>query len=115
MRKRSAELGVPSGAVSWARRAGTSSPTAGPTSPPTMIPTAGLVTSAAVTPTPAPTIAATISRRPVNRLTDRPIIAAGKMMSIPSRAGSGICAPSTAPASVASVHGMNVETIAPIQ
>ena len=39
---------------------------------------------------PAPTIAATSSRRPVMSPTARPIIAAGKMTSMPNRAGSGI-------------------------
>ena len=80
-----------------------------------MMPTAGLDNSATATPTPAPTIAATISRRPVRRPTDSPIIAAGKMMSMPSRAGSGIWPPRITPATVASVQGMNVDTIAPIQ
>ena len=36
-------------------------------------------------------------------------------MSMPSRAGSGICAPRTTPAIVATFQGMNVETIAAIQ
>ncbi len=112
---RSADAGVPSGAVSRAMAGGTSSPTAGPTSPPAMIPIDGLDSNATITPTPAPTIAATSSRRPVMSPTARPIMAAGKMMSIPNRAGSGIEPPAYTPASVARFHGMKVAAIPAIQ
>ena len=91
---------------------GTSRPTSGPMIPPATMPIDGLETSATPTATPAPTMAATSSRRPVISPTARPIIAAGKMTSMPSRAGSGICAPRTTPASVARFHGMNVAPIA---
>ncbi len=83
--------------------------------PPATIPMAGLDASATTTATSAPTIAATSSRRPVMSPTARPTIAAGKMTSMPKRAGSAICAPSTTPARVATFHGMNVATIAPNQ
>ena len=90
--------GVPSGRGLVGASRGTSSPTSGPTTPPATMPTDGLDTSATATATAAPTIAATSSRRPVMSPTARPIIAAGKMTSMPSRAGSGICAPRTTPA-----------------
>ena len=81
-----------------AARAGTSSPTSGPTSPPAMIPMDGARAPArrrrAIA---APTSAATSSRRPVISPTASPIIAAGKMMSMPNRAGSGIWPPSDDP------------------
>ncbi len=64
---------------------------------------------------PAPARAATSSRRPVMRPTARPTIAAGKMMSMPNRVGSGIWPPSSTPASVARFHGMKVTAIAAIQ
>ena len=48
--------------------------------------------SATTTPIAAPATAATSSRRPVMSPTASPTIAAGKMTSMPSRAGSGICA-----------------------
>ena len=105
---RSADLPVPSGAVSRAAAAGTSSPIAGPMMPPAMIPIGGPATSATPTPTAAPAIAATISRRPLIRPTARPIIAAGKITSIPNCSGSGIEPPTITPASVARFHGMNV-------
>ena len=71
-------------------RFGTSSPTAGPMTPPAMIPTVGDTASDTPTPTTAPTIAATSSRRPLISPTASPIIAAGKITSMPSRSGSTI-------------------------
>ncbi len=103
------------GAVSWATEAGTSRPTAGPPRPPATIPTAGLIASATGTPIATAATAATSSRRPVMSVTAIPIIAAGKMTSIPNRDGSGICPPRTTPASVARFHGRNVKTSAEIQ
>ena len=79
------------------------------------MPIAVLDASATPTATPAPTMAATSSRRPVTSPTASPIMAAGKMTSMPRRAGSGICAPRITPASVARFHGMNVAPTAPIQ
>ncbi len=79
------------------------------------MPTDGLETRATATATPAPTMAATSSRRPVISPTARPTIAAGKMMSMPSRAGSGICDPMATPAMVARFHGMKVTAIAATQ
>ena len=73
--------------------------------PPLTIPIDGLLTSATPTAMPAPTMAATSSRRPVMSPTASPIIAAGKMTSMPSLPGSGICAPRTTPASVARIQG----------
>ena len=101
---RSADSSEPNGADSPANRFGMSRATSGPRIPPLTIPIDGLETSATPTATPAPTMAATSSRRPVISPTASPIIAAGKMTSMPSRPGSGICAPSTTPARVARIH-----------
>ena len=72
-----------------ANRFGMSRATSGPTIPPLTIPIDGLETSATPTATPAPTMAATSSRRPVISPTASPIIAAGKMTSMPRRSGIG--------------------------
>jgi hypothetical protein len=80
-------------------------------SPPAMIPIAGPATRATRTPIAAPLIAATISRRPEISPTASPIIAAGKMTSIPNLFGSAIEPPTSTPASVAMFHGMNVAPI----
>ncbi len=90
-------------------------PTSGPITPPAMIPADGSHASAMPTPMTAPATAATSSRRPVMSPTARPPMAAGKMTSSPKRAGSGMLPPIVTPTSVATFHGMNVLTIAPIQ
>ena len=98
-----------------------SSPTSGPRTPPTMTPVdgstpnAGLTNSAQLTAIAAPANAATSSRRPVMSPAASPIIAAGKMMSMPRTPGSAIDPPAYTPARVARFHGMNVDAIAPIQ
>ena len=102
-------------AVSRASRPGTSNPTIGPTTPPAITPAVVATIRETATPMTAPAMQATSSRRPEIRRTARPAIAAGKMTSMPSFAGSTIAAPIVTPASVARFHGMSVVTIAAYQ
>src|SRR5262245_18061218 len=115
MAYRRADASEPIGATSWVVAFGTSSPRSGPRTPPAMTPTVALTASVAAIPIAAPATAATSSRRPDTRSTARPAIAAGKITSIPSRAGSTIAAPSVTPASVARFQGMRVQAIAAYQ
>ena len=62
-----------------------------------------------------PAAAATTSRRPFDRPTARPAIAAGKTTSRPRTRGSGMNWPPTTPRIVATFQGMKVEPIAAIQ
>src|SRR4029079_8638915 len=102
--------GPPAGGV-----AGTARPNAGPTSPPAMMPTVRETARETTTAHAAPAIAATSSRRPLTSPTASPIIAAGKITSIPSRFGSTIASPIDTPANVAIFHGINVVTTAAYQ